>query len=370
MTSEQLRIAIDASNLGSGGAIRHIVELIGAADPGRDGFSQIHLLAPEALLAVVPERHWLIKHRLPMNPRRIVRREIWRMVNIRRWLRFVNADVVLCPGGMPIFGFRPWVSVCQNVLPFSVPDVGARNRKHMVYLWLLRLVQRYSFERADGVIFLSNFAKTLILRDARRLRRSCIIPFGVGQEFRSVARSPRVPSANTVFTYVSPCDFYKNHKALLRSWLSAAPRMPDAELWLIGGGDWESLRSSPEFAGLPISVRFLGAIPPSEVAGALSKTDVFVFLSACENLPNALLEAAVAGLPILASDRGPHREILRESATFVDPDDVTGIEHSLVEIFESLGDSDRLVDRPFLDRLSWENCASETFKFLREALPA
>ena len=45
----------------------------------------------------------------------------------------------------------------------------------------------------------------------------------------------------------------------------------------------------------------------------LINSDLFIFASSCENLPNTLLEAMASSIPIISSSKGPMREILEKS---------------------------------------------------------
>jgi glycosyltransferase involved in cell wall biosynthesis len=57
-----------------------------------------------------------------------------------------------------------------------------------------------------------------------------------------------------------------------------------------------------------------GEVPMSEIPPLLEAADVFVFPSRLEGMPNSLLEAMAAGLPVLAFDIEAHREVVPPEA--------------------------------------------------------
>lgn len=62
--------------------------------------------------------------------------------------------------------------------------------------------------------------------------------------------------------------------------------------------------------------RFLGPLGPSEVADFLAKTDIFVFTSHFEGMPNALLEAMMAGcVPVCFNIRGTTDFMIEDGRT-------------------------------------------------------
>lgn len=91
---------------------------------------------------------------------------------------------------------------------------------------------------------------------------------------------------------------------------------PIKGLRIVGdGGETASLKNYAKHLGMGNSCSFVGAVSAPD---AEFKTgDVFVNPSASEGLPNAVLEAAAFGLPLILSDIPVHREI----ATAVDMDD-------------------------------------------------
>ena len=71
-------------------------------------------------------------------------------------------------------------------------------------------------------------------------------------------------------------------------------------------------------------VRFTGRIDPHEVGNLYAAADVFVFPSRFEGRPLALLEAALAGLPLIASPIPENIEVSVEAAHYVGVDDLDG----------------------------------------------
>jgi glycosyltransferase involved in cell wall biosynthesis len=92
----------------------------------------------------------------------------------------------------------------------------------------------------------------------------------------------------------------KGFDLLLHAVASVQARFPTADLTILGAGDQEqTLRALAKELAIEEAVHFAGyqAEPEAWFAG----TSLFVLSSRREGLPNALLEAAAAGLPIVAT---------------------------------------------------------------------
>ncbi len=97
---------------------------------------------------------------------------------------------------------------------------------------------------------------------------------------------------------------------LLRAFQKVVLSLPQARLLLVGDGQLrKKLEKEAAHLGLGKYVLFLGE--REDVAELISIFDVFVLPSLWEGLPFVLLEAAVAGKPVVASDIEGVREIIK-----------------------------------------------------------
>jgi glycosyltransferase involved in cell wall biosynthesis len=109
-------------------------------------------------------------------------------------------------------------------------------------------------------------------------------------------------------------------------------------------------------------------VPQAELPGYLAESDIFVFASSCENMPNTLVEAMAAGLPIACSQRGPMPEVLEDGGEYFDPEVPASIANALRKLIEDENLRRKLAARAktLSARYSWDRCARETWSFLSE----
>lgn len=108
--------------------------------------------------------------------------------------------------------------------------------------------------------------------------------------------------------------------------IRALTAQPDWHLALLGQGEDEPrLKALAANLGVAQRVRFLGEVDPERIGDFLSALDVFVFPSKAETFGLAAVEAAQAGVPVVANDLPVLREVLSfqrtPAALFVDAGD-------------------------------------------------
>jgi glycosyltransferase involved in cell wall biosynthesis len=159
-----------------------------------------------------------------------------------------------------------------------------------------------------------SFARSRYLR---RFART-VVPNGVAAPTVET-HSPRPIAAGEPFIVgmVARLDHIKDHPALLRAFARVVETWPSARLELAGEGtrrtELEALARGLEIDG---QVRFLGSV--ADPYAAMKHWDLFAYTTTWrEGLGNALIEALRFGLPCVASDAGPVRELLGDGQTGV-----------------------------------------------------
>jgi glycosyltransferase involved in cell wall biosynthesis len=121
---------------------------------------------------------------------------------------------------------------------------------------------------------------------------------------------------------------YKNQAAFVRAAKRICQRYDQVEFILVGDGVFR-----PEFErlaqglGLGSRVRFLGE--QDDIPSVLAALDLIVVPSASESLPNVILEAMAAGIPVVATRVGGIPEV---------------VEHERTGLLVPQGDEDQLVE--------------------------
>jgi glycosyltransferase involved in cell wall biosynthesis len=376
-------LGIDASNIRHGGGVTHIVEVLRAANPSVQGFSQVIVWSGRSTLEQIEHRPWLVKAELPVLNKGLLRRALWQRFLLSRAARRAGCDVLFVPGGSFAGDFRPMVTMSQNLLPFQWTELRRFGFSWMTLKGLaLRRSQSATFKRADGVLFLTAYARDAVQAVAGPLPgRTAVVPHGVNPVFTAAPR-PQMPasmfSAGRPFRllYVSMIDMYKHQWHVAEAVGVLRRRGYAITLDLIGPAYPRALerlnRTLGSVNGDGVGVRYLGAVPHSEVHAHYQSADAAVFASSCETFGQILTEAMSAGLPIACSSRSAMPEVLGDAGVFFDPEDPQDIARALERLIGS-HDLRYAKARSAYRRagqLSWSKCADETLAFIRDCAGA
>jgi len=103
----------------------------------------------------------------------------------------------------------------------------------------------------------------------------------------------------------------KGHDIAIR----AIALLPDADLLIVGeGSERSALERLARSLDVHARVRFLGELPQTELPGIYAAADALILASLHEGWPNVLLEAMACGTPVVVSEFGSAREIVRSPA--------------------------------------------------------
>lgn len=104
------------------------------------------------------------------------------------------------------------------------------------------------------------------------------------------------------------------------AWLLLAQRLTDSRngvrcLWIGGGEDEARLRAHFVNMNLTGRAEISGWLPAAQARERMRSMDVFVHYSRWDAMPNAVLEAMAAGLPVVASDNAGNRDAVTDGVT-------------------------------------------------------
>jgi glycosyltransferase involved in cell wall biosynthesis len=380
---DRISVGIDASNVRVGGGITHLGQLLHNARPRERGVERVVVWSGRRTLDQLPSRNWLEKVHVPFLDGPLPVRALWQQFLLPGCLRRSGCDVLFSPGAtLPWRISLPSVVMSQTLLPFERKEAARFGfRFARLKMALLRRMQSRSMKRADGLIFLTRYARDTVLSAIGCSKDTTIIPHGVEERFFCRPR-PAMPLSKFSFEspfkilYVSTVDVYKHQWQVVKAVDLLRQRGLPVEVDLIGPAYPPALRrlrkviEEVDPAGL--FAHYKGPVTFRELHASYHHADGFVFASSCENLPNILLEAMAAGLPIACSNIGPMPEVLGEAGFYFDPEQPADIARAVQELIEQDELRLELAHKAYtLARgYSWKRCAAETFLYLAECARA
>ena len=295
-------------HLGGGGAERVTVNLVRGL--AQDRF-RVHLgLITQETIATQDLPKWVMAHPLGASRVRAAAWPLLRLVwKIKPDLIFsnmfhLNFLVLLL---RPFFPRQTRCVIRQNGM--TAPETGTRQFARMLY--------RVLYPRADSVVCQSEaMAREMsaLTGMARNLR---VLPNPVltsAASFGDTGNNPWRADGPHLLA-VGRLASEKGFDLLLTAFARVLVQFPTAELAILGQGSEEArLKTLSRALGIEPHVRFAGHIdrPQEWYAGA----SAFILSSRHEGLSNAMLEAGVAGLPIVATPAlGGVTELIRGAAS-------------------------------------------------------
>jgi len=205
---------------------------------------------------------------------------------------------------------------------------------------LVDSVTRIGLRRVDGVRTLSEFTSTLVREEG--VEPVAEFPAFVDFSAFRASRLCALPARHALL-FVGVLELYKAVDVLCEAWRLAAPRVPDAELRIVGRGSRLDLVQEL-LADLPRQTRWYPVLPPAEIALELDESTALVLPSRSEGLPRIVLEAFCRGRPVVGASAGGIVDLVRdeENGVLVDPEDAEALADALVDVLMERERTERL----------------------------
>ena len=370
-------IFIDATNIGGGGGVTHLMELIGAGQLP----CPVTIIAQKKVLVQIPDCKQLTKINHPLLEKTLLHRVFFQVFVMDRLIP--AGAVVFAVSGDYLGRHQPVISMSQNMLLYE-RDIWKeiKSIREVARFFINFHKQKRSFKNSSGVIFLSGYAREYIsARLNLKGKQVTVIHHGVSPRFFGEVREQRPISSYSHaspfrFTYVSTVHVYKNQWNVVEAMGALRKQGYPVELHLVGGvifkpaGDKlqhmiRTVDPNQEF------IHFHGDIPYNEVDKVYESSDGIIFASTCENMPNILLESMASGIPVACSNKAPMPEFLKEHGFYFDAHDVGSIVSTLSEMLDSPETRalHAMNARQEASAYTWQDTSNQTFNFLLEHLP-
>ena len=206
-----------------------------------------------------------------------------------------------------------------------------------------RLLRR-SVDRVDLITTVSRYTRQRTLQWANldpesvRVLPNTVRPrFSRGQRDAAVLEKFGLSGAKIVLTVsrIDKGDFYKGHDKVIAAIAEVRRAEPKAVYVIVGDGDGrDALEAHAAESGLlGDAVRFLGRLSDDDLLAFYRSSDVFIMPSTKEGFGIVFVEAAAAGLPVIAGDRDGSVDALADGALgrLIDPLSHEAIVAALVE---------------------------------------
>jgi len=215
-------------------------------------------------------------------------------------------------------------------------------RRYSIEVEFFRWIQDFVVKKADRVVVPSNYLKSIVEGWGIPSHKIDIIYNAIKEEdftiFISQAEARRElginGKINKLILVVARLAPWKGIDMLIK----ILPRLnKEIRLIVVGDGlDIQRLKDLAQTIGVEKRVMFIGRIPYNRIGVYLKAADVFALPSSYEGMPHTILEAMIAGIPIVATNIGGIPELIehgREGLLF-ESEDSSGLEESVSRLLE------------------------------------
>jgi glycosyltransferase involved in cell wall biosynthesis len=161
--------------------------------------------------------------------------------------------------------------------------------------------------RVDAIRTVSDYTTGLV----RAAGREPTAVFPAFMDLEPFLGTPAPLPGRPTALFVGVLELYKNVDGLAAAWRLAAPRVPDAQLHLVGRGTRTDVVDAL-VRDLPEQTRWTPQVDATGVAAALDDASLLVLPSRSEGMGRVIVEALCRGRPVLGSRVGGIRDLVRD----------------------------------------------------------
>lgn len=336
---KRARVVFWAGSFERAGTQRFLVELLSRID--RTQFEPIVFsLSERGELLPRIRRSGVPVHEFGIGPGAL-RPATWRgLAGAALFLRRERVDILSCLLGVATL-FGPVIGRLAGV------PVVVNNQRNLTY-WFeggaREAVYRYVNRRVVDAVLVNSEAARKELAGRFAVPPEKIVATGAGVDLGRFAGASRDESlaeelgvaGHRIVGIVAKLSAVKGHEHFLGAARRIAEALSDVRFLVVGDGPRRAeLELMAADLGIADATRFVGA--REDVPELLGLMDVVVLSSLSEGAPNALMEAAAAGRPVVATSVGGVPEIVADGSTgvLVEPGDAPALAGAVLDLLEN-----------------------------------
>jgi glycosyltransferase involved in cell wall biosynthesis len=302
----------------------------------------------------------------------------------RMWRRYTRWNVLI--GGLEVVRRRLdyWISTAHTVPAWSrcprvlmVHDLFALEHPEWLqegHADFYRRTLPSSIKKAD-LLLANSDATRAQLRELLDVADSKIVvtPLGPGNRLDSVGEAPDSGCHHGRFIFtLSTLEPRKNLVRLIEAFarVKSKPNREDLRLLIGGGKGWgsDAVAGAIEQFGVANSVTLLGYVPDSDLPALFRDCVFYICPSLQEGFGMPVLEAMLAGAPVLCGATGALTEVGGAAARYFDPQDVNSMAWAMDEALSRPEERAQWAGRGRAQagQFSWERTARLTIQALEE----
>ena len=367
MPASPPRILINVLSVAGGGGHSYAVNLIRELDRDPRGFHFTFLVPPGRLAEIETERVLIRPVKLFGSGRAIsvIARFVYEQLILPVRARQYDAVYAAADLASPFFSI-PTVVALRNL------NIYDHTYYDTLRLRVLEKLVRIGIRRASRMIFPSQAAADAIsqrLDLPRNIVR--VVPHGV--DTHTFDRTSDREGGTPYLFLPAAVERHKNIEVLI----DAIPHLANSEIEIRIVGTMTTdpayvaeLLARADRLGITNRLRLLGPVPYEKVVAYYRGAIALVFPSKLETFGHPMLEAMLAGTPVIASNIPAFREIGKMAALFFPPDDAVALATAVDVVLSDSGRKEELVEqgRDQAASYSWESSTNDLCAVFREIL--
>ncbi len=363
---KKVRIGIDArlmfySRMGIGEYVENLIRILPELDKFNEYFIYLDNTPPN--LDLPDNFHLRI---IPMGTR-----QIWLQHKLPKQCMKDRISILHSPVNfeMPLCGDFKKIVTIHDLVPIIYPEYASKK-----FSFLARILYPRVVNAADLILTDSVNSKCDIERIYSKSRRKVeAVYLGVRDEFTSPASSTSTDSLKTRFGIekkfilnTGGFEPRKNVLNLIKAFNKFQVSEPDYILVIVGkfSHTYKQAKLLVNELGLSDKVVFTDFVSQEELITLYNECEIFIYPSYYEGFGFPPLEAIASGKPVISSSGGSLKEILKDSALYIDPDDIDSIYHALKTLIPDMELRNKLIEngKTIIKNYNWY----ETVKITHE----